>query len=103
MSFDGMVVGAVVHQLRRTIIGGKIEKIYQPEPDEIILNIRSARENQKLYISANSSHARIHLISETTTNPLSPYGFCMLLRKHIQGGRISEIVQKTLKELSRFQ
>ncbi|HHU18046.1 MAG TPA: fibronectin/fibrinogen-binding protein [Clostridiales bacterium] len=94
MSFDGMVIGAVVHQLKRALIGGKIEKIYQPEPDEIILNIRSARENQKLYISANSSHARIHLTSETTSNPLSPYGFCMLLRKHIQGGRISEILQK---------
>jgi len=47
-----------------------------------------------LYISANSSHARIHLISESTSNPLNPLGFCMLLRKHIQGGRISGILQK---------
>ncbi|MDD4563984.1 MAG: NFACT RNA binding domain-containing protein [Eubacteriales bacterium] len=100
MSFDGMVVGAVVHQLNRTLIGGKIEKIYQPEPDEIILNIRSARENQRLYISANSSHARIHLISETSSNPLNPFGFCMLLRKHIQGGRISEIIQKDSERIA---
>ncbi|MDD2189563.1 MAG: NFACT RNA binding domain-containing protein [Eubacteriales bacterium] len=93
MSFDGMVTGAVVHQLQKLLIGGKIEKIYQPEADEIILNIHSGRENHKLYISANSSHSRIHLISETTANPLNPMGFCMLLRKHIQGGRITDIKQ----------
>ncbi len=94
MSFDGMVTGAVVHQLCNTLIGGKIEKIYQPEADEIILNIHSIRENYKLYISSNSSHARIHLITETTSNPLNPSGFCMLLRKHLQGGRITSIQQK---------
>jgi len=94
MSFDGMVTGAVVHQLNRTLIGGKIEKIYQPEADEIVLNVHSGRENYKLYISSNSGHARLHLITETTSNPLNPMGFCMLLRKHIQGGRITDIRQK---------
>ena len=94
MSFDGMVTGAVVHQLNRVLTGGKIEKIYQPEADEIILNVHAGRDNYKLYISSNSSHARIHLISETTSNPLNPMGFCMLLRKHLQGGRISGIEQK---------
>jgi len=94
MSFDGMVTGAVVHQLSKTLIGGKIEKIYQPEADEIILNVHSGRDNNKLYISSNSSHARIHLITETTSNPLNPMGFCMLLRKHLQGGRISDIQQR---------
>ncbi|HVI41509.1 MAG TPA: NFACT family protein, partial [Anaerovoracaceae bacterium] len=93
MSFDGMVTGAVVHQLNRTLIGGKIEKIYQPEADEIILNVHSGRDNYKLYISSNSSHARIHLITETTSNPMNPMGFCMLLRKHLQGGRITAIRQ----------
>lgn len=94
MSFDGMVTGAVVHQLNRALIGGKIEKIYQPEADEIVLNVHSGRENYKLYISSNSGHARLHLITETTSNPLNPMGFCMLLRKHIQGGRITDIRQK---------
>ena len=94
MSFDGMVAGAVVHQLKNTLVGGKIEKIYQPEADEIILNIHSGKENYKLYISSNSSHARIHLIKETTSNPLNPMGFCMLLRKHLQGGRITAIEQR---------
>jgi predicted ribosome quality control (RQC) complex YloA/Tae2 family protein len=94
MSFDGMVTGAVAHQLNRVLTGGKIEKIYQPEADEIILNVHAGRDNYKLYISSNSSHARLHLISETTSNPLNPMGFCMLLRKHLQGGRISGIEQK---------
>ncbi|HYE67450.1 MAG TPA: NFACT family protein, partial [Anaerovoracaceae bacterium] len=94
MSFDGMVTGAVVHQLSSKLTGGKIEKIYQPEADEIILNVHSVRENYKLYISSNSSHARIHLITETTSNPMNPMGFCMLLRKHLQGGRITSICQK---------
>ena len=99
MSFDGMVTGAVVHQLRNTLIGGKIEKIYQPESDEIILNIHSGRDNYKLYISSNSSHARIHLITESTSNPLNPLGFCMLLRKHLQGGRITSIQQKASERI----
>ena len=94
MSFDGMVTGAVVHQLSKALTGGKIDKIYQPEADEIILNVHSGRDNYKLYISSNSSHARIHLITETTSNPLNPMGFCMLLRKHLQGGRISDIRQR---------
>lgn len=94
MSFDGMVTGAVVHQLNKVLIGGKIEKIYQPEADEIVLNVHSGRDNYKLYISSNSSHARIHLITESTSNPLNPSGFCMLLRKHLQGGRITAIRQK---------
>ncbi len=94
MSFDGMVTGAVAHQLSSKLTGGKIEKIYQPEADEIILNVHSGRENYKLYISSNSSHARIHMITEATSNPMNPMGFCMLLRKHLQGGRITSICQK---------
>ncbi|QOX62540.1 fibronectin/fibrinogen-binding protein [Anoxybacterium hadale] len=102
MSFDGMVTGAVVSQLQGCLTGGKIEKIYQPEADEIILNIHSGKENQKLYISSNSSHARLHLISETSANPLNPMGFCMLLRKHIQGGRITAVHQRDSERIVEF-
>lgn len=94
MSFDGMVAGAVAHQLNRVLTGGKIEKIYQPEADEIVLNVHAGRDNHKLYLSSNSSHARIHLIRESASNPLNPSGFCMLLRKHLQGGRITAVRQK---------
>jgi len=94
MSFDGMVTGAVVHQLGKLLTGGKIEKIYQPEADEIILHVHAGRDHHKLYISSNSSHARLHLVRDTESNPLNPPGFCMLLRKHLQGSRISSILQK---------
>jgi len=94
MSFDGMVTGAVAQQLSNQLTGGKIEKIYQPEADEIIMHIHAGKEKYKLFLSSNSSHARIHLITETDSNPQNPMGFCMLLRKHLQGGRIAEIRQK---------
>lgn len=94
MSFDGMVTGAIARQLNEKLTGGKIEKIYQPEADEIILYIHSGRENYKLYISVNSSHARMHFINTKDSNPQNPMGFCMLLRKHLQGGRITSICQK---------
>lgn len=94
MSFDGMVTGAVARQLNAKLTGGKIEKVYQPEADEIILYIHSGKENYMLYISSNSSHARMHFITKKDSNPQNPMGFCMLLRKHIQGGRITGIIQK---------
>lgn len=94
MSFDGIVTGAVARELRRALVGGKIEKIYQPEADEIICSIHAGRERYRLYLSSNSSHARMHLTQEATVNPQNPPSFCMLLRKHIQGGRINDILQK---------
>lgn len=94
MSFDGIVTGAVARELREALAGGKIEKIYQPETDEIICSIHAGRERYRLYLSSNSSHARMHLTQEATVNPQNPPSFCMLLRKHIQGGRINDIVQK---------
>ncbi|WP_165445386.1 Rqc2 family fibronectin-binding protein [Bacilliculturomica massiliensis] len=94
MSFDGLVTGAVARQLNSLLAGGKIEKIYQPEPDEITLQIHAGKERHKLYISTNSSHARIHLTQSEARNPSSPPAFCMLLRKHIQGGRIHSVTQK---------
>ena len=94
MSFDGLVTGAVARQLNSLLAGGKIEKIYQPEPDEVTLQIHKGKERHRLYISTNSSHARLHLTARAEQNPPSPSAFCMLLRKHIQGGRIASIVQK---------
>jgi len=94
MSFDGLVTDAIARQLNDKLTGGKIEKIYQPEADEIIMYIHSNRDNYKLYISSNSSNARIHLVISKDSNPQTPMGFCMLLRKHLQGGRITSISQK---------
>lgn len=102
MSFDGIITRAVVNEFNKNILGGKIEKVYQPEADELVINIHSKNGNHKLYISCNSSHARTHFITENPVNPATPLTFCMVLRKHIQGGRISEIIQKNSERIIEF-
>ncbi|MFA5635062.1 MAG: NFACT RNA binding domain-containing protein [Anaerovoracaceae bacterium] len=95
MAYDGLVAGAMAVYLNGILAGGRINKIYQTDAEELILNIHAGREKRQLYISANSGHARIHLIEENKeqANPQNPTAFCMLLRKHFQGGRITAIEQ----------
>lgn len=99
MAFDGIVTMAVAHELADKLILGKIEKVYQPESDELIFNIHTKQGNVKLYASANSSSARIHLIKENIASPPAPPSFCMLLRKHLQGARITSVVQKDCERI----
>ena len=94
MAFDGIITNAMVKELQDTIYLGKIEKVYQPESDELVFHIHTKNGNVKLYASVNSSHSCIHFITENMPNPAVPLGFCMLLRKHLQGGRIVDIRQK---------
>ncbi len=96
MSFDGIVVKSVVYELLNLLNNGRIEKIYQPENDEIILSIRNDNKNYKLLVSASSSNPRVYITSETKTNPMTPPMFCMLLRKHIQSGKIVDIYQYSM-------
>ncbi len=99
MPFDGMVISAVIHELKDKITNGKIEKIYQPESDEINLFIRSFGKNYKLLISANSNHPRIHFTASNKQNPPQPPMFCMLMRKHLQGSKILNIQQKDFERI----
>ncbi|MCT4621373.1 MAG: NFACT family protein [Marinisporobacter sp.] len=99
MPFDGMVVSAIAHELIEKIQKGKIEKIYQPEADEINIFIRCFKEKYKLLLSASSKNPRIHLTKVDKVNPQSPPMFCMLLRKHLQGGRILDIRQKEFERI----
>ncbi len=99
MPFDGIVTSNIVWELNQVLSNGKIDKIYQPEKDEIILHIRANSNNHKLLISASSNYARLHLMSDTKTNPQTAPNFCMFLRKHIQGGRISSIQQKDFERI----
>ncbi len=99
MPFDGIVVSAIVSELNNHITNGKIEKIYQPEADEIHMLIRCGGKNYRLLISASSSHPRIHFTTINKTNPETPPMFCMLMRKHIQGGKILKIQQKEFERI----
>ena len=91
MAYDGIITYAVAKELNERISLGKIEKVYQPGREELLVHIHTARGNVRLFMSANSQSARVCLTEGTYTNPDQPPTFCMLLRKHIQGGRITEV------------
>ena len=93
MAFDGIVTMTAAKEMRPVIISGKIDKVYQPEADELVFNIHTKRGNVKLYASVNPAAARIHFIENSLQNPPAPLPFCMLLRKHIQGARITDVAQ----------
>lgn len=91
MPLDAVALGAIAHELNGVLAGAKIEKIHQPERDEILLVIKSTAGVKKLVMSASSANSRIHLVEEGKENPLTPPMFCMLLRKHLTGGRIESV------------
>jgi len=99
MPFDGSVVYSVVHELNDKLVNGKIDKVYQPEKDELIITIRSYRETYKLLLSASSTYPRVHLTEENKSNPAVAPSFCMLLRKHILGGRVISIRQPEFERI----
>ena len=103
MAFDGLVIASLAHELKAGLVGGRINKIYQPEGDELILTIKNNRTNYRLLISASASLPLVYLTEETKTNPLTAPNFCMLLRKHLSGGKILDIVQPEMERILRFE
>lgn len=93
MALDGVVISNIINELNTKIVGGRIDKISQPEADEVILSIRHEKTSYKLLLSALANMPRIHLTEIPKKNPLNPPNFCRLLRKHITGGRILKITQ----------
>lgn len=96
MSLDGVFLYSVINELKGTIINGKVDKVNQPEKDEIILNIRQGRTTHKLLISSSSSYPRIHLTQANKVNPLKAPMFCMVLRKYLNNAKIVGIEQINL-------
>ena len=92
MAFDGLFTKAMTMELQQ-LITGRISKIHQPNSQEIVFHIRSGGKNSRLLISIHPSYSRIHLTNEAIDNPTEPPMFCMLLRKHLEGGFISSISQ----------
>lgn len=102
MAFDAIVTRAMVKELNDLILLGKIDKIYQPIRDELVINIHTKRGNKRLFASASSNAPRLHFIDYNTANPATPFAFCMLLRKHLSGGRIIAIKQKDCERIIEF-
>ena len=93
MPLDGLTLSFVAKELNGLLAGGRIDKVVQPERDEILLTVRNEGKNCQLLLSASADCARAHITQVKKNNPLEPPMLCMLMRKHIIGGRILSIAQ----------
>lgn len=94
MPMDGLAAGFIARELDRTLKGGRIDRITQPERDAVVLTIRAGSENHRLLLCASPNNARCHLTADTYSNPLEPPALCMLMRKQLLGARVTEIRQE---------
>lgn len=100
MAFDGITIAAIAAELNKYLINSRIYKIAQPESDELILTLKTADNTQKrLLLSADASLPLIYLTSQNKPSPLTAPSFTMLLRKHLQNGRITAITQPGLERI----
>lgn len=103
MAFDGITVSCLVKELNDEILNGHISKIAQPESDELLLTIKSAKGQKRLLLSASASLPLVHFTENNKPSPISAPNFCMLLRKHISNGRIISITQPSLERVINFK
>ncbi len=103
MAFDGITIAAIRKELADTLKDGRISKIAQPEPDELLLTIKTPAGQYKLVLSANPSLPLAYLTEENKVSPMTAPPFCMLLRKHIQNGKILSITQPDFERILVFE
>lgn len=102
MAFDGIVTKAVVSELNTCLINGKINKIFEPNKNEILLSIYSGGKNYCLNVSIDSVNYRLNLTTSSKPNPQNVLNFCMVLRKHLTGGTIKRIYSNGLERIVFF-
>ena len=93
MAFDAGMLACMVHEIRTVALGGRIEKVMQPERDEVLLQLRTLEGGKRLLINAGTG-PRIGFTDLTRENPAQAPMFCMLLRKHLTGAKLSDIRQE---------
>ncbi len=103
MAFDGITVANLAYELNETLSGGGISRIIQSEKDELMLLIKSHRKPYLLLLSASASLPLVYLTDKKKEAPLTAPNFCMLLRKHLQGGQIVSITQPSLERILIFE
>ena len=103
MAFDGITIANIVKELRDNLLDGRINKIAQPEADELLLTIKTSNGQKRLYMSASASLPLIYLTETNKPSPMTAPNFCMLLRKHINNGRITSISQPKLERIIQFE
>ena len=99
MAFDGITIAAITKECKTLLLGGRINKIAQPEDDELLLTIKSTSGQYRLLLSASASLPLIYLTDKNKQSPMTAPNFCMLLRKHIQNGRIVDITQPGMERI----
>jgi len=102
MPQDGTTLHSITHEISQQILGGRVDKITQPEPDEIVLSIRGRGANHKLLLTTQSTAPRLHFTNLHKQSPKQAPMFCMVLRKHISGGRIIDIRQPDFERIIEF-
>ncbi len=103
MAFDGITIANIVHELNDSLLDGRINKIAQPEADELLITLKTKTGQKRLYISASASLPLIYLTETNKPSPMTAPNFCMLLRKHINNGRITGIRQPKLERIICFE
>lgn len=99
MTQDGLTLYYTALEIRKQIIGCKVDKIHQPKPDTIVLNFRAPSRSLRLLLCAGASDSRMHLTARKYENPKSPPSFCMFLRKHIIGAKVAAAQQTGLERI----
>lgn len=103
MAFDGITISGITNELREKCLEGRISKIAQPERDELMLTIKTPKEQVRVVLSSNASLPLVYISEENKVSPQTAPGFCMLLRKHIQNGRITDIYQPDFERIIVFE
>ena len=93
MPMDGFTLSFMARELNEKLAGGRVDKVNQPERDALTLLIRSGGGNHRLLLSANANQARAQLTGQNYENPAEPPMFCMLMRKHLLGARVTRVEQ----------
>ena len=102
MPLDAIYLSHVAQELRNCLTGARVDKIHQPSRDTVVLALRGQSGTFRLLLCANSSHPRAHITAVSLENPASPPMFCMLLRKHLTGGRLQDILQPPMERVLDF-
>ena len=102
MPLDAITLSAVIKEIEPSLLGAKIDKVQQPERDTVILSLRGTGGNSRFLICAGTGSARIHFTESAMENPQSPPMFCMLLRKHLTGARITSVSQPNMDRIAVF-
>lgn len=102
MAFDGITISAMVKELNTSLKGGRINKIAQPESDELLITVRGQDGQKRLLLSASPSLPLLYFTSKNRISPLTAPNFCMLLRKHIGSARITDITQPGMERVVQF-